>query len=396
MTDIDVSVDVHGIKGPAVDVGSIERELAQLWRMPTVIGLRETDVVPTRTSVLNLVVHCSDPALEAHASKIINELATNHPSRVISFTVTSDPRAFEDDIDAHVSTHCYTASGERFASCYEKIEIKTPPDSLDQLPSIVVALALPDLPTFVWWPGQPPLADKRFVRLAHAANRIVLDSLDFQRCGTNLIRVHDLCRVMGERCALSDLNWARLTPWRSMVSQLFDIPDCRWALDKISKVRLVFGHHSAGRVNAAQAMLFAGWLTSRLGWRLVKDAVPTDQTGVCFARDMHGGRIHIELQPRSVPRDYNGYLLGVSLTSHDGEKSGQFDVERIGDDLSTLKMTAALNGNVIAEHAMRSALTSPSQLLLRELETTMHDDLFEDALAEGSRLASVVKLRRSA
>jgi len=396
MTDIDVSVDVHGKRGPAVDVGSIEQELAQLWRMPTVIGLRETDIVPTRTSVLNLAVHCSDAAAEARASHIINELATNHPSRVISFIVTSDPRAFEDDLDAHVSTHCYTASGERFASCYEKIEIKTPPDSLDHLPSLIVALALPDLPTFIWWPGQPPLADKRFARLAHATSRIIVDSLDFHRCTTNIMRLHDLCRVMLDNCAITDLNWARLNPWRSMVSQFFDMPDCRWALDDVRNLRLVFGHHAGARLNSAQALHFAGWLTSRLGWSLTQNSVPNEKLGICFARDIKDGRIQIEIRGRQVPLDYNGYLLGVSLESSDGSRVGQFDVERVGDDLATLKMTAKLDGQPVTEHAMRSAPVNLSQLLLRELESTMHDELFEDALAEAARYASVVTLRRNA
>src|SRR6185312_5928902 len=120
MKEVDVSTDVHGRKGPTVDVGSIERELAQLWRMPTVVGLRDTDIVPTRTSVLNLVVHSDDQEMAKRAAKIINELAANHPSRVITFTATADPHAFDDDLDAHVSTHCHTASGERFASCSEK------------------------------------------------------------------------------------------------------------------------------------------------------------------------------------------------------------------------------------------------------------------------------------
>lgn len=396
MTGVDVSVDVHGKRGPAVDVGSIERELAQLWRMPTVIGLRETDIVPTRTSVLNLAVHCSDASVEMRTSQIINELATNHPSRVISFVVTPDPRAFEDDLDAHVSTHCYTASGERFASCYEKIEIKTPPDSLDHLPSLIVALALPDLPTFIWWPGQPPLADKRFARLAQASHRIMVDSLDFQRCTTNVMRLHDLCRAMGEHCAMTDLNWARLTPWRSMVSQFFDMPDARWALDHIRHIRLVFGHHAGSRLNSAQALLFAGWLSSRLGWNLSQNSVPNEELGVCFARDVKDGRIQIEILGHPAPSDYNGYLLGVSLKSSDGTRNAQFDVERVGDDLATLKMTANLDGQVVAEHAMRSAPVNLSQLLLRELESTMHDELFEDALAEAARYASVITLRRGA
>ncbi len=393
MTGVDVSIDVHGFKGPAVDVGSIERELAQLWRMPTVVGLRDTDIVPTRTSVLNLVVHSSNLSMELHTGKIINELATNHPSRVISFSVTSDPRAFEDDIDAHVSTHCYTASGERFASCYEKIEIKTPPDSLDQLPSLIVALALPDLPTFVWWPGQPPLADKRFARLANSATRMIIDSLDFQRCSTNLIRAYELCREIGEHCALTDLNWARLTPWRSMMSQFFDMPDCRWALDHISHLTLDFGHHSSSRLNGAQAILFAGWLSSRLGWSFAPQA-KDERAGRYVARDVAGKPITIDIVGHPVPKHYNGYLLKASLSATDGSQGGQFDVERVGDDLATLRMTATLDGHGIAEHAMRSAPTGLSQLLLRELESTTHDCVFEAAIAEGARYASAVNHRR--
>jgi glucose-6-phosphate dehydrogenase assembly protein OpcA len=395
MSGVDVSTEVHGLKGPSVDVGSIEQELAQLWRMPTVVGLRDTDIVPTRTSVLNLVVHSSDQSIAKRTSTIINDLAANHPSRVITFTSTSDLHAFDDDIDAHVSTHCHTASGERFASCYEKIEIKSPPDSLDELPSLIVALAIPDLPTFVWWPGQPPLDDPRFRRVALAANRIIVDSLDFEHCATNMQRVAELCRDVSHQCALSDLNWARLTPWRSMMSQFFDKPDCRWALDHVTALKLEYGYTKNQRLNAAQALLFTGWLASRLGWTCDSRRAAHAERGACSMQDKSGREIALEMIDRPVTSLFNGFLLGATLTANDGQRGGTFEISRVGDDLTTVKMTATLDGHVVAEHAMRSEPTNLSKLLLHELENTMPERLYQEALAEADHYASIINFRRT-
>jgi glucose-6-phosphate dehydrogenase assembly protein OpcA len=395
MSGVNVSSEVHGRKGPAVDVGSIERELAQLWRMPTVVGLRETDIVPTRTSVLNLVVHSSNETIGKRTGNIINELAANHPSRVISFTATSDPHAFDDDIDAHVSTHCHTASGERFAECYEKIEIKSPPDSLDELPSLIVALAVPDLPTFIWWPGQPPLHDQRFRRVALVANRLIIDSLDFANCSENLIRVAALCREVGDECAISDLNWARLGPWRSMMSQFFDKPECNWALGHVTELKLEYGHASHGKQNAAQPMLFAGWLASRLGWDREQIIANGNTHGICSTRDRNGHTIDIIMRDQEVPSHYNGYLLSATVAARHGEQEGTFEIARVGDDLTTIKMTATLGENVVIEHAMRSEPPNLSQLLLRELENTMAEQIFHDALCDAEQYAATIDFRRN-
>lgn len=396
MSGVNVSSEVHGRKGPTVDVGSIERELAQLWRMPTVVGLRDTDIVPTRTSVLNLVVHSAEPSIAKRTGTIINELASNHPSRVISFATATDQNAFDDDIDAHVSTHCHTASGERFASCYEKIEIKSPPDSLDELPSLIVALAVPDLPTFVWWPGQPPLDDHRFRRVALVANRMIIDSLDFSKCAENMVRVAALCRDVGDQCAISDLNWARLGPWRSMMSQFFDKPECNWALNHVTDLTLEYGRSKNGKLNAAQPMLFAGWLASRLGWDRTRTLASSQLHGACSTRDGSGQTIDISMQAREVPSQFNGYLLGATVTARTSDKTGKFEIARVGDDLTTVKMTATLDDNVVTEHAMRSEPANLSQLLLRELENTMAEQIFQDALCDAEQYAATIDFRRNA
>ena len=62
--------------------------------------------------------------------------------------------------------------------------------------------------------------------------------------------------------AVSDLSWTRLTPWRRLIAQFFDSPSLQPYLDRLTAVDI---EHDAG--SAAQALLLAGWLAARLGWR---------------------------------------------------------------------------------------------------------------------------------
>ncbi len=69
-------------------------------------------------------------------------------------------------------------------------------------------------------------------------------------------------RLRAERQAyVVDLAWLRSTPWRERVAAAFDPPRLRPELRTIESVTL--RHHPDSTV---AAMLFVGWLASRLGW----------------------------------------------------------------------------------------------------------------------------------
>ena len=136
-----VSKNVHGIPGPEIDVRAIERELAALWPPPEAVEIGNTEVLPTRTSVLNLVVYAPSQELSNRATRVIESLATHHPSRVIIFSVTEDPRSFDSDIDAHVSSYCRIDSPEHVATCVEQVTIAVLPNELHALLSIVAPLS---------------------------------------------------------------------------------------------------------------------------------------------------------------------------------------------------------------------------------------------------------------
>ncbi len=115
------------------------------------------------------------------------------------------------------------------------------------LDNAVAALRLSSLPTLVWWRGGSLDA---LERLAHLADRVVLDVDDPSPVWA---RVPALARLT----AVSDLRWARLTRWRTLMAHFFDVVE-------IAPAR--FRTLSIDSADPFAARLFAGWLKSALRW----------------------------------------------------------------------------------------------------------------------------------
>jgi hypothetical protein len=86
---------------------------------------------------------------------------------------------------------------------------------------------------------------------------ILLDSVSEPDPGEALARVEEL----SEQAYVVDLAWLRSTPWRERVAATFDPRDMREMLRSISGVTVRYRPDSR-----AAALLFLGWLASRLGW----------------------------------------------------------------------------------------------------------------------------------
>jgi glucose-6-phosphate dehydrogenase assembly protein OpcA len=111
----------------------------------------------------------------------------------------------------------------------------------------VAALRFSSLPTLVWWRGGSPDV---LPGLAALADRLVLDALDPRE-------VWRLVPQLVERTAVTDLRWARLTRWRSLMAHFFDLPAVRDAAGTFRSLDV-----RGSDVYAAR--LFAGWLASSL------------------------------------------------------------------------------------------------------------------------------------
>lgn len=115
------------------------------------------------------------------------------------------------------------------------------------LNNAVAALRLSSLPAVAWWRGGETTV---LEDLATLVDRVVLDSID---------PIEDWAAAVPlvETSSFSDLRWTRLTRWRNLMAQFFDVPDVRAAADRFTQL-----HVAAADVHSAR--LFAGWLVARL------------------------------------------------------------------------------------------------------------------------------------
>ena len=92
----------------------------------------------------------------------------------------------------------------------------------------VAALRLSSLPTLVWWRGG---RSDTLEALAGLADRVVLDEEEPLASWTRAVALFD-------ESAFSDLRWTRLTQWRALMANFFDIPEVRAASPAFTRMRM--------------------------------------------------------------------------------------------------------------------------------------------------------------
>ena len=121
--------------------------------------------------------------------------ASGIPSRAI--VLVPQPGPGSRPLDARISTHCHDmpADGERM--CYEEVILTVRGEAADHLSGIVAPLLIHDLPTHVWWPGDPPFNDPVFDQLVEMGDRVLFDSSDFGDLLGGLRRLGSLRHASG-------------------------------------------------------------------------------------------------------------------------------------------------------------------------------------------------------
>ncbi len=373
-TDIDEAVWGARAEG----VAALERELGRMRRSMGAHA-KEQGVPVARASVLNLVVFATRDTHARRAAATVDELATRHPSRAI--VVLADRR--REGTAASLEMHCHLShpSGAQQVS-YEQILIRARGDADQRLASAVIPLLLPDLPVFLWWTETPPLDAAYFDELLRLADRLIVDSGDFARPDRTLPRLHAVAQSGHGRYGLTDFNWTRITPWRELVSQFFDVPAWRPFLDGITGVRVGFSVDADGReVHPSQALLLIGWLASRLGWHAVESLAPSEAGGLLFAMERADGtEIQTRVRPRYMRGIDEGNLSGLRIQATDGARQAQFVVKRV-EDSSHASATVSIDGVTVAQRLVPLGKPGVSELLGEELTIARSDAIYEDALA---------------
>jgi glucose-6-phosphate dehydrogenase assembly protein OpcA len=211
----------------------------------------ERTFVPAR--VLNLVV-IVEAEFRGEIENRLQRVGRFHPSRLVLCSVRERG---DGGIDAWagVGTEDAEAIPGHIAVAHERVELTIGADHVPKLDTIVDPLLVPDLATMVWAPhGHDDGVDA----LRRLAQIVLIDSQDAPDASDALARASDL----SEDTYVVDLAWLRSTPWRERVAGVFDPPEMRSQLTGVAGVTVRHREDSL-----ASALLFCGWLSSRLGWK---------------------------------------------------------------------------------------------------------------------------------
>jgi Glucose-6-phosphate dehydrogenase subunit len=399
--------------GKIVRIEEVEQQLSILWKM-SADNMRTGQNTNVRTSVLNLVICAPDIESAQHASRVLRELSSTHLARV-AILIFDHNQERPAALSTWVTLRCFSMYSDIMRHCFEQTTVLASGSAVRAVGNIIQPLLKPDLPVYLWWLGDPPdSSDSTFSNLMDLSDRVIFDSTGFFNPEQDL-RMLAVISEASPNCALSDLNWGRITPWLQLVAQFFDTPEYRPYLAGVNSIEIEHAviplmaqvRTEQGDVspNPARALLLAGWLKTRLGWTIAEDAPhsqhdtasgtyhwimersPRTTRMLTSPRNKTGkGSASISIRPQVQSEMRPGSICLVRLTSDIENKRATFTISLAGDTEHVLT-SIELAQEVRAKRLVSlSAVYNESELLHNELEIVGHDYLFEQILREVTEL----------
>jgi glucose-6-phosphate dehydrogenase assembly protein OpcA len=364
-----------------VDAARLEKELARMWaEMSAPKGGGQAGGV-VRACALNLVVYVAGREECPEVNDLLEDIVERHPCRAI--LIVADRAATQPRLEAFVSTRCQLTPRGSKQVCGEQVTIEADGPVVETASTAVAPLLVPDVPVFLWWKDIPHQEDKLFDHLAEMADRVVIDSASFDQPHKDTLRLAAILKRGGLR--LSDLNWGRLTSWRSLVASFWDVSDYRDSLTQIVKVVIEYDPPDSSHEEIApKALLALGWIASCLGWE-VQSAGSKLQPGRAQFKLSDGGReVEAVLSATDDVAGRDGWITSLTLTTAAGDEF--YVVLRMGEGrLETGARLGGSDGQTVGRVLAYEA-RSEGQRLSAELDILSRDEVYEKAALIAARM----------
>jgi glucose-6-phosphate dehydrogenase assembly protein OpcA len=214
---------------------SILKELAALWTQEGKQG--DAGVLRACSMTLLVIAEAADDA--SALGETIAALMPEHPARTILIRLQGEG---ERALSQRVYQQCWKPFGQRQQICCEQIEITASDAALADLPSVILPLAVPDLPVILWCRSARLVRRPEFGEIAGMATKMVIDSA---AAGVTNKDATDAMVCMVDAVSrggiLADLAWTRLTRWRETLARVFENRDTLARLPEVNSVQVRFG-----------------------------------------------------------------------------------------------------------------------------------------------------------
>ncbi|NJL36162.1 MAG: glucose-6-phosphate dehydrogenase assembly protein OpcA [Leptolyngbyaceae cyanobacterium RM2_2_4] len=369
---------IDGIHGPQTKSAITEAQ--------KIYGLRVTGRVDSETLAQLREEFAKQPAertqisnVNARGFSISDAIAAQNPCRIITLC----PVLGEDEgVTAQVSAYCpIQKSSASNLICCEYITLRGTKAALERVTDLVVSLMIPELPQFVWWKATPNPEQELFKRLSTSCQCLILDSCYFSDPESEFLKMQELIEA---KTYIADLNWHRLASWQELTAAAFDPPERRVALTEVDRVTIDYE-----KGNAAQALMFLGWLASRLQWEPVAFTEEGGDYDLKHVKFTGGNDRKIEAELAAIPTadwgEIPGDMVGLRLTSTNLDA----DCCTILCSETTGCMRMEAGGSA---QACRTEQVTPmsdqraESLLSQQLQRWGRDMLYEESLAVATKI----------
>lgn len=232
-----------------VPVDEIGRALSTMWRSADAAPGTPGESAVVRSRALTFIAIAKSDQISA-TSNAVNSAIAVVPARSIVVELANDPG---DEIAAEVGGTCTIggAGGKHF--CQEQVVLRAAAGRVRDLPSILVGLAVSDLPCVLYLPDPAAIGGDLVTRIMPILDVLVIDSSTSDQLATTFDRSTRLEDI--EHVIVRDLAFERQRPLREAIAAAYD--DVAGENARVTTVTMISTH------DESQDLLLLGWIESR-------------------------------------------------------------------------------------------------------------------------------------
>lgn len=283
-----------------IEIANVEQELAKL-------GAEGKKKGQMKGCLFNLILYSQDLERLSYLKEIVQTVTETFPCRIIF--IECHPESRENFLKVNVEEEIVKKNGSSI-SC-DRINIQCTPKYLNRVSTLVVPYFVPDLPIYLLW-GQDPSQENAILPFLQTfATRLIFDS-------DSSSDIRSFCRKMltddlFKKIPITDMNWASLASWRSILLQIFDSQEQVEQLRNCKQMVIRYNCKMSPSLchTERRAIYLQAWIAAQLGW--IYDHVSLDQSTVKIIYKNPSGLVEISIVGESLDFLLSGAIFGVEI-----------------------------------------------------------------------------------
>ena len=366
----------------------VGRALTRMWadiaserRSGNRLARAVAEAASMRTQTVNLVVIAEGGADLQEYADLVTHLPDITPSRVV---LLASQRGWQEALEIGVDVEERPNQPPHAPTRIEVISVR---GRGERLASVANPLLVPELPDFVWCTTRDFANDPVLDELASQADRIMVDTAASPDPNAALNFLVHLMKDGGAELRISDMAWTRLTSWRQMVAQFFDLPMHLPSLYDTEEVVIECARRDEhGRSGITGGLLAASWLAHCMGWRAPGEELVRSRDGwkLTLRAGQKGQSHEVIILIREVDDAASAAGLASIKITGGPAAPGTFLVRRSGPDTVTTVSDTPAAG--VVERTIYSENPDEARLLSTELRQFDSDPVFEQSLQFAANL----------